>query len=207
MSSSESRVVYRDPFQVTLDIVSGALPGVDLATLLQQYPQQIIDLVAEGAKAGGFTAKMVDEHVGDIFRDAGPEGGVLGNINLLGLLSYFTDKYNLRPLGSEAPPVSDKPQAPAPAQSRRGRPRKAAGGRAAKTAASADAPVSEQVRAYLKSTANTKRLLEAAGSVVKLATKIRSEVGIPVTDANFYWIIKRTYPEIFGKKRAKRGKR
>jgi hypothetical protein len=205
---TETTVVYRDPFQVTLDIVSGTLPGIDLGTLLQQYPQQIIDLVAEGAKAGGFTAEMVEKCVGEIFRDTGPEGGVLGNINLLGLLSHFTEKYALRPLGTEVTHAQDDSEVPSPSKPRRaGHPRKVAGQRTSKKTKAVDAPIKDQVRAYLGSLANTKRLLAAAGSNAKLAKQIRDVEGIPVQDANFYWILKHTYPELVGQKRSKGRKR
>jgi hypothetical protein len=196
--------VYRDPFQVTLDIVSGTLPGIDLGALLQQYPQQIIDLVAEGAKAGGFTAEMVEKYVGEIFRDTGPEGGMLGNINLLGLLSHFTEKYALRPLGTEVAQTQGDAEVSAPSKPcRTTRPRKAAGQRASKKTKIVDVPIGDQVRAYLGSLANTRRLLAAAGSKAKLAKQIRDMEEIPVQYANLCWILKHAYPELVSKKRSK----
>ena len=182
--SPKPTLVHRDPFAVTLDIIGGKLPGVDVSALLQKYPMPFLDLVSEGTKEGGFTAEMVERHVGNIFSEGGPEGGMLGNINLLSFLQYITAKNELRPFG--AAETEDAPSAaavPAPGKAKAG------------------TSVSDQVRSFIGSAASTKRLLKKAGSMNKLAQLARDS-GVDVKDANFYWIVTHQYPQLFGKKRS-----
>lgn len=204
--SPKVTVVYRDPFQVTLDIVSGKLPGVDLSGLLQKYPQQMMDLVAAGVKNGGFTASTVEKTVGSIFDDAGPEGGVLGNVNLLSLLSFFTEKYSLQPLGALSETSNVDHQEDVPVRTKRKYTR-----RKAKTADAPKPPkkkstgtVSEQVRVFLGTDANAKRLLKKAGGLNKLAKQIREEQGIDVKDANFYQIFTHKFPKLVVKRKSRK---
>lgn len=208
--SPKPTLVHRDPFAITLDIISGKLPGVDVSALLQKYPMPFLDLVSEGTKEGGFTADMVERHVGSIFSDGGPEGGMLGNINLLSFLQYITVKNNLRPFGAsaEADNTAATTAAPVSVKVRRQYRKRKTATATPRTPrkAKAGSPVSDQVRAFIGNEANTKRLLEKAGGMNKLAQLARDS-GIDVKDANFYWVVTHQYPQLFGKRSGGRKKR